>query len=44
LHKKAESEQFLKRVASFVEAVKAGNQDELNKMIAEFAAGSSSTH
>ena len=44
MQKKAESDQFQKRAAAFVEADKAGNQDELNKMIAEFAAGSSSTH
>ena len=44
MQKKAVSDQFQKRAAAFVEADKAGNQDELNKMIAEFAAGSSSTH
>ena len=44
MQKKAESDQFQKRAAAFVEADKAGNQDELNKMIAEFAAGFSSTH
>src|SRR3954471_15780235 len=44
MQKKAESDQFQKRAAAFVGADKAGNQDELNKMIAEFAAGSSSTH
>ena len=44
MQKKAETDPFQKRVAAFVEADKAGNQDELNKMIAEFAAGSSSTH
>jgi len=44
MQKKAESDQFQKRVAAFIEADKAGNQDELNKMIAEFAAGSSNTH
>ena len=44
MQKKAESDRFQKRAAAFVEADKAGNQDELNKMIAEFAAGSSSTH
>ena len=44
MQKKAESDQFQKRVAAFIEADKAGNQEELNKMIAEFAAGSSNTH
>ncbi|HWM48271.1 MAG TPA: phosphonate ABC transporter substrate-binding protein [Xanthobacteraceae bacterium] len=42
--KKAESSAFTKRVALFVEADKAGNQAELKKMIAEFAAGFASTH
>jgi hypothetical protein len=31
-------------VAAFLDADKAGNQEELKKMIAEFAAGTSSTH
>jgi len=44
MQKKAESDQFQKRVAAFVETDKAGNQDELKKMIAEFAAGIATTH
>jgi phosphonate transport system substrate-binding protein len=44
MQKKAESDQFRKRVTAFVETDKAGNQDELKKMIAEFAAGIATTH
>jgi phosphonate transport system substrate-binding protein len=44
MEKKAETSEFLKRKAAFVEADKAGNQDELKKMIAEFAAGTTPTH
>jgi phosphonate transport system substrate-binding protein len=44
MQKKAESDQFQKRVAAFVETDKAGNQDELKKMIADFAAGTATTH
>ena len=44
MQKKAESDQFQKRVAAFVETDKAGNQDELKKMIADFAAGLAATH
>jgi phosphonate transport system substrate-binding protein len=44
MEKKAQSDQFQKRKAAFVEADKAGNQDELKKMIAEFAAGTAPTH
>ena len=44
MQKKAESDQFQKRAAAFVEADKAGNQDELKKMIAEFAASFATTH
>jgi phosphonate transport system substrate-binding protein len=44
MQKKAESGPFQNRAAAFIEADKAGNQDELNKMIAEFAAGASTTH
>ena len=35
---------FQRRAAAFLEADKAGRQDELKKMIAEFAAGTSGTH
>jgi len=41
---KADTDAFRLRVNAFIEADKAGNQEELKKMIAEFAAGSSSTH
>ncbi|HKA79252.1 MAG TPA: phosphonate ABC transporter substrate-binding protein [Xanthobacteraceae bacterium] len=44
MQKKAESDQFQKRVAAFVETDKTGNQDDLKKMIAEFAAGTATTH
>jgi phosphonate transport system substrate-binding protein len=44
LEKKAESDDFHKRVALFLEADRAGNKDELKKMIAEFAAGLASTN
>ena len=44
MQKKAAVRPFQQRVAAFLEADKAGNQDELKKMIAEFAAGTSSTH
>ena len=39
LEKKAVTDPFQKRLAAFVEADKAGNQAELKRMIAEFAAG-----
>jgi phosphonate transport system substrate-binding protein len=42
--KKADAGTFQQRVAAFLEADKAGNQAELKKMIAEFAAGTSNTH
>ena len=42
--KKADAGTFRQRVAAFLDADKAGNQEELKKMIAEFAAGTSSTH
>jgi phosphonate transport system substrate-binding protein len=42
--KKAETDPFQKRVAAFVETDKVGNQDELKKMIADFAAGTATTH
>jgi phosphonate transport system substrate-binding protein len=42
--KKAEAGTFQKRVIAFIDAEKAGNQEELKKMIAEFAAGTASTH
>jgi phosphonate transport system substrate-binding protein len=41
---KAEADPFKQRAAAFVEADKAGDQDTLKKMIAEFAAGVTSTH
>src|SRR5262245_29369894 len=44
MQKKAETDQFQKRVAAFVETDKTGNQDDLKKMIAEFAAGTATTH
>ena len=44
MQKKAESDQFQKRAAAFIEADKSGNQDELKKMIAEFAASIATTH
>jgi phosphonate transport system substrate-binding protein len=42
--KKAEADEFQRRAAAFLEADKAGRQDELKKMIAEFAAGNAGTH
>jgi phosphonate transport system substrate-binding protein len=42
--KAADADPFQQRVAAFIEADKAGNQEELRKMIAEFAAGLASTH
>jgi phosphonate transport system substrate-binding protein len=44
MQKKAEADAFQQRVAAFLDADKAGNQEELKKMIAEFAAGTASTH
>jgi phosphonate transport system substrate-binding protein len=44
MQKKADGDAFQQRVAAFLEADKAGNQDELKKMIAEFAAGIATTH
>jgi len=44
LTKKAETDGFRTRVAAFIEADKAGSQDELKKMIAEFAANFASTN
>jgi phosphonate transport system substrate-binding protein len=44
LTKKTESDGFRTRVAAFIEADKAGNQEELKKMIAEFAANFASTN
>jgi phosphonate transport system substrate-binding protein len=43
MQKKADNDAFQQRVAAFLETDKAGNQDELRKMIAEFAAGTA-TH
>jgi phosphonate transport system substrate-binding protein len=42
--KKADGDSFQRQVAAFLDADKAGNQDELKKMIAEFAAGTAGTH
>jgi phosphonate transport system substrate-binding protein len=42
--KKAETDGYQKRVAAFVEADKAGNQDALKRMIAEFAANFANTN
>src|SRR5262249_47452433 len=42
--KKADGDSFKQRVEAFLAADKAGNQDELKKLIAEFAAGTASTH
>jgi len=42
--KKAEADDFQRRTAAFLEADKAGRQDELKKMIADFAAGNAGTH
>jgi phosphonate transport system substrate-binding protein len=42
--KKAEADGFRTRVVAFIDADKAGNQDELKKMIAEFAANFASTN
>ena len=42
--KKADGDEFQRRAAAFLEADKAGRQDELKKMIAEFAAGTPGTH
>jgi phosphonate transport system substrate-binding protein len=44
LEKKAATDGFQARVAAFLEAEKAGRQDELKKMIAEFAAMSAHTN
>jgi phosphonate transport system substrate-binding protein len=44
MQRKAEVDPFQKRAEAFNEADKAGRQDELAKMIAEFAAGTASTH
>jgi phosphonate transport system substrate-binding protein len=42
--KKAEADGFRTRVVAFIDTDKAGNQDELKKMIAEFAANFASTN
>ena len=42
--KKADNDNSKQRVEAFLAADKAGNQDELKKMIAEFAASTASTH
>jgi phosphonate transport system substrate-binding protein len=44
MQKKAETDEFHRRAAAFLEADKAGRQDDLKKMIAEFAAGTATTH
>jgi len=41
MQKKAETDEFHRRAAAFLEA---GRQDELKKMIAEFAARTANTH
>jgi phosphonate transport system substrate-binding protein len=42
--KQADNDSFKQRVEAFLAADKAGNQEELKKMIAELAAGNASTH
>jgi phosphonate transport system substrate-binding protein len=42
--KKAEADGFRSRVAAFIDADKAGNRDEMKKMIAEFAANFATTN
>jgi phosphonate transport system substrate-binding protein len=42
--KKADADTFQQRLAAFLDADKAGNQEQLKKMIAEFAAGTLTTH
>ena len=42
--KKADAGTFKQRIEAFLAADKTGNQDELKKLIAEFAAGTASTH
>jgi phosphonate transport system substrate-binding protein len=42
--KQIESDPYQKRVAAFIAADKAGNQDEMKRLIAEFAAGFASMH
>jgi phosphonate transport system substrate-binding protein len=44
MQKKAESGEFHRQAAAFLEADKAGRQDELKKMIAEFVANAAATH
>jgi phosphonate transport system substrate-binding protein len=44
IDKQAESDPYQKRVAAFVAADKAGNTDEVKKLIAEFAAGFANTN
>src|SRR5262245_58701741 len=44
MQKKAGTDEFHRRAAAFLEADKAGRQDELKKMIAEFAAVTATTH
>jgi phosphonate transport system substrate-binding protein len=44
MEKQIEQDPYQKRVAAFIAADKAGKTDEVNKMIAEFAAGFSSTN
>jgi phosphonate transport system substrate-binding protein len=44
MERKAAADPFQKRLAAFVEADKAGKQDELKRMIAEFAAGNAHTN
>jgi phosphonate transport system substrate-binding protein len=44
MQKRAESDEFHRQAAAFLEADKAGRQDELKRMIAQFAAGTATTH
>jgi phosphonate transport system substrate-binding protein len=44
MEKKAAADPFQKKLEAFVEADKAGNQDALKRMIAEFAAGNARTN
>jgi phosphonate transport system substrate-binding protein len=44
MEKKAATDPFQKRLAAFVEADKAGKQDDLKRMIAEFAAANARTN
>src|SRR5262249_59552515 len=43
MQKKAETDEFHRRAAAFLEADKAGRQDDLKKMIAQVSAGTATT-